>query len=368
MADIYTHLRELGVAFSFFNKNNIEEISPVYFLQICNKHIKSGTTINISQIAENTLSFTGRELETIKNAIKLGDAIKEQFKISDNPKIAWLGNDTQSDSPVDLIIDEYKFSLKEESFILENMGLYKLLNILLDDEIYTKGVHVFKEFAKEEFDNWLRVTCKLLVDSDESFAIEKHGKYEAGGNIESGNIMLAYNEQKICLDDPLNINCEKFENITNAKIREYAFSKWLKVNIESNPEYVAAKKHCAEQAGLNLLELVKPSEESSPKMLKRFFRIEQDEYYYAKTTSKEIKIYKVPSALEAEQNIKIKEVSTAVPKSQLNFYTEIENIKTNKSITFRNELRYSHGQFNGTPEAKCYISEGDLTAMYERVL
>ena len=39
-------------------------------------------------------------------------------------------------------------------------------------------------------------------------------------------------------------------------------------------------------------------------------------------------------------------------------------------IIFRNELRYSHGQFNKTPEAKCYIDRNacDLTTMYQRII
>jgi len=55
-----------------------------------------------------------------------------------------------------------------------------------------------------------------------------------------------------------------------------------------------------------------------------------------------------------------------VPDSQLNIFTEIKNTQNNKSLLFRNELRYSHGQFNGTPEAKLYHkSGGDLSIMYD---
>ena len=55
-----------------------------------------------------------------------------------------------------------------------------------------------------------------------------------------------------------------------------------------------------------------------------------------------------------------------MPDSQLNIFTEIKNTQNNKSLLFRNELRYSHGQFNGTPEAKLYHkSGGDLSIMYD---
>ncbi|MCD7780891.1 MAG: hypothetical protein LUH05_09505, partial [Candidatus Gastranaerophilales bacterium] len=114
MADIYTHLRELGVAFSFFNKKNLKEITPAYFLEICIKNIELETELNLSMIANDFNFFNDREIEILQNALKLGNAIKHNFKIADNPKICWVGNDTQSDTPIDLIIDKYRFSLKEE--------------------------------------------------------------------------------------------------------------------------------------------------------------------------------------------------------------------------------------------------------------
>lgn len=56
-----------------------------------------------------------------------------------------------------------------------------------------------------------------------------------------------------------------------------------------------------------------------------------------------------------------------MPKSQLNIYTTIENIETKSKLVVRNELRYSHGQFNGTPEAKMYIDNGSLLIAYDEV-
>ena len=66
----------------------------------------------------------------------------------------------------------------------------------------------------------------------------------------------------------------------------------------------------------------------------------------------------------------INKIWIEIPKSQLNFYTEIINKNNGSKIIFRNELRYSHGQFNGTPEAKCYIDRNacDLTTMYEKIV
>ena len=97
------------------------------------------------------------------------------------------------------------------------------------------------------------------------------------------------------------------------------------------------------------------------------FRIEKQEYYYAKTTNKTIEVYKIPSQSEFKTKVDITNIRSSVPKSQLNIFTTIENIKTNEKLVVRNELRYSHGQFNGTPEAKMYIDSGSLLIAYEKV-
>ncbi len=370
MADIYTHLRELGVAFFFFSKKSIEVITPAYFFEICSKNIEIHCDFNIKMIARNKNEFTTREKETIKNAEKLAEAIKNNFKISKNPKIIWVGCDTQSDSPIDLIIDDYKFSLKEESFIIENMGLYKLLNILLDTDKYSTGVHVFKEFAYKEFDSWFNTTCNCLLKvGPEKFRKNKPNKYNVLGYIDNYNICLEYSkDNKITLENIKNITYQEFEDITNSHLREYVFSKWIKEKVEDEEDYIRAKKYCAVKAGENLLKLVKNREKTSPKLLRRFFRIMDEEYYYAKTTNYSLEIYKVPFSKEAAENIIINSLDIDVPKSQLNFFTEIVNLKNGNNIVFRNELRYSHGQFNGTPEVKCYIKNGDLTTMYEKIV
>ncbi len=372
MANIYTHLRELGVAFYFYNQRNIENITPAYFWDVCIKNIKLTPVIDISMIANNVNAFNEKEIEIIKNASKLGSTIKEKFNLPNNPKISWVGCDTQSDSPIDLIIDKYKFSLKEESFILENMGLYKLLNILLNTNKYASGTHIFKEFAPNEFENWFNVTCNCLLNNGPyDFSAARVGKYKSEGVLENNGFFLRYNDiESVRFDDIRNLSYKEFEARTNNHLREHVFSKWIKVSVEDDIKYIKAKKHCAIQAGENILKLVKECENTCPISLMRFFRIENEEYYYAKTTSHSLEIYKVPSISEACKNIIIEKIWTEVPKSQLNFYTKIVNLLNGCKIVFRNELRYSHGQFNGTPEAKCYIDRNNcnLTTMYEKIV
>lgn len=372
MADIYTHLRELGVAFSFFNKKDLSDITPEYFYEICTKNIDMPCKLTMQMIALDSDVFNERELNIIKNAIKLGNLIKENINIKTNPKIMWVGCDTQSNTPIDLIIDQYKFSLKEESFILENMGLYKLLNILLSTDKYSTGMHVFKEFANDEFENWFSITCKcLLKDGPDLFEKVKKNKYHVIGELHSNSIVLNYNStEKVKFDDVRKLSYSEFESRTNSHLREYVFSKWIKNTVEDDEDYIKAKKDCAIAAGQNIINLVSKCQGTSPIGLMRFFRIEDEEYYYAKTTNNSAAIYKVPKLSDANNDIVINKVWIEVPKSQLNFYTEIINKANGCKIIFRNELRYSHGQFNGTPEAKCYIDRNayDLTTMYQRII
>lgn len=372
MADIYTHLRELGVAFFFFNKKSLKEITPTYFHSICLENINISCALTISMLANNENAFDEKELSIIKNALKLGQTIKDKFQINNKPNVTWVGCDTQSNTPIDLIIDNYKLSLKEESFILENMGLYKLLNILLYTNKYSTGVHVFKEFANDEFEKWFNITCKcLLKDGPEYFERVKENKYHSRGEIYKNSILLDYNlTERVKFDDITQLSYAEFEKSTNSRLREYVFSKWIKNTVEKNEIYIKAKKDCAIVAGQNILKLVSGCEGTSPIGLMRFFRIEDEEYYYAKTTNNSVSIYKVPKLSDANNEIVINKVWMEVPKSQLNFYTEIINKANGCKIIFRNELRYSHGQFNGTPEAKCYIDRNDcdLTTMYEKIV
>lgn len=372
MADVYTHLRELGVAFSFFNRKDLNDITPMYFFETCEKYIEIPCEFKLSMVANSPDCFSDKEITIIKNALKLGVAIRQNFSISSNPNIVWVGCDTQSNTPIDLIIDEFKFSLKEESFILENMGLYKLLNILLNTNKYNPGLHVFKEFANDEFENWFNVTCNcLLKDGPKVFTKVKENKYSVKGEILENGIVLNYNScENVQFNDIRNLSYSEYENKTNSHLREYVYSKWIKDAVENDKAYINAKKNCAIIAGQNIINLVGQCEGSSPMSLMRFFRIEEEEYYYAKTTSSSVAIYKVPKLSDAYNEIVINKVWTEVPKSQLNFYTEIINKNNNCKIIFRNELRYSHGQFNGTPEAKCYIDRNacDLTTMYKRIV
>ncbi|MPN29613.1 hypothetical protein SDC9_177066 [bioreactor metagenome] len=100
----------------------------------------------------------------------------------------------------------------------------------------------------------------------------------------------------------------------------------------------------------------------------RFLRIHEHEYFYAKTTLSGVEIYRVPSVHDFGKKLKIISVVGSVPDCQANILTTIMNLDTKKTLVLRNECRFSHGQFNGTPEAKMYYGKDQsLLAIYDQI-
>ena len=147
--------------------------------------------------------------------------------------------------------------------------------------------------------------------------------------------------------------------------REKVFSKWLKEVVENEPEYLNSKRECALAAGEQIEQTLHPYINTSPTSLLRLYR--DEEYFYAKTTAYSVEIYHIPSKDKCNIPLIIRDIKAKVPQHQLNIHTTIENTNTHQVFEFRSELRYSHGQFNGTPEAKFYIASGEMTALYEKL-
>ena len=365
MADILTHLRELSVGFVFASKKSIKDIDPEYFLKICRENIKNCENLDIAQISKDMTCFGKTELNTVNNGLQLGNAIRKYFKISEKPSINWLGGCTQSGTVVDLIIDQYRFSLKEDSHILENMGLYKLLNTLTGEEKFSRGLHCFEHFSKISLNNWFSTTKEIIISElkKKAFIIKK--EYMSRAFLEDGNLHLEFYRNNCLSDSSILENFkdttyDDFLGKTNDIIREKIFAKLINERVSRDEKYIRAKSDCAKEAGKAIIRYLSGHIGKSPVTLARFFRFENDEYYYAKTTDKFIEIFKVPSLNTFKKNISIKDIQYSVPSSQLNIITTIQNKTSKQEIEFRNELRYSHGQFNGTPEAKLYIKEGSL--------
>lgn len=377
MADIKTHLRELSVATTIGLLNIEVDVKPndLYdskrFLAYAQKVISGD--ISSAQNITATPTFTGELKQIVDNGFQLGKEIYENphFNISKDDKIFWLGNNTQKDDPVDITVGEYGFSLKEESFILENMGLYKLLNCYTGST-YRKR-HIFKDYAPTEYDTWFQTTWQemlLYLDAHngEWHFINPRKPKESLIKRNGTSISLEYYENgslssKCTL--PINCNIFKYEEDTNSSIREEVFAKFINQEMDVNTKYNTAKRECAIAAS-NALAKELNDNLNYAAGLPRFLRIHTKEYYYAKTTATGTAIYKVPSIGAFGDDIIIESIESSVPDKQANILTTIKNKTTGKTLTLRNECRFSHGQFNGTPEAKMYYENGgSLLVIYE---
>ena len=364
MADIKTHLRELGVVAGLYllmreEEINIDKLKPKDFFDICLKSLEL-QDLKLTKISVADGNFSELEKKIIKNSSELAKAIFTSFKLNKNDKIKWCGGNTQKDDPIDLIVGKYSFSLKEESFILENMGLYKYLNLMTGIK-FDRGTHIFEKFAPEVYNNFFNFVWN-------SFIKERQDFFYTGGSYESSAVFLKNFVKFTCnkggvesisvlpLDSQLSIM--QFDKLTNSTTRETVFSKWIKENLEKKVGYLTIKKSVSELAASNLVVYVKNNFDSSHAGLKRFLRLHDKAYYYAKSTQRSVEIYKVPSSNDFNQVFVVDDISYVVPESQINIYTRIKNKINGEVLILRNELRFSHGQFNGTPEAKMYYSRG----------
>lgn len=365
MADIKTNLREISVAISAgllikgisFSKNDLYEPKKLKNLaNIIGVDFKNASNIFDVEIYNQDLK------DIITNGYNLAYKIVRSayFHFHKDDQIKWVGFQTQKEDPIDLIIGNYSFSLKEDSFILKNMGLYQFLNDLTGSN-YKRGLHVFSCFAQIEYNNWFRYSWDTFVDYLKTNNIWQ--KEQSRAYIIDKKVILKYEELLSVL--PIQISTiDEYLHGTSSLTREKVFSKWINLNLSNDEKYLSLKRACSETAGIKIQNLV--NNNYNPINVANFFRIYKNEYYYAKTTASGVELLKVPSITDFHKNIIFEGCEYSIPSSQLNIISTFKNKQTNKKLSFRNECRFSHGQFNGTPEAKMYIDrKSSLSDLYE---
>jgi hypothetical protein len=385
MASIETVLRELSVAYGIYIvKNGIADTdNPQKFIEICEQAIvKDDVNELYYNLAKKIDSFTDDHIKIIKNGMKLAKIIcsHDEFKdISAEPEIKWIGNSKEL-ALIDITVDNYKFSLKENSNILNNMGLYQLINLLTDDNQKT-GIHIFQSYAKDEHNQWFAFTWTKLLEY-----LDQHGcwhdvndKNGTTSEITKNNNCIVFHYSDTIKNKfvsrtlPYNaqLTYDTYKKSTNAIIREKTLSKWIYQCLRNQKDYLQLKAKCSEQAGKNLVNYLQNHLSQNLSNLKKFLQILDYQYYYAKTNDDKQEIYKVPSEQEFNSIITISKIDYEVPKSQLNIITTIKNLETDHILQLRNELRHSHGQFNGIPEAKLYIhnslDKSSLSTIYKPI-
>ncbi len=377
MANIETHLRELGVLIGIKNEvSNLKltstSISEKNFCSIIDSILPSSKHSQYNNI--RLIKFGLSERNIIKNAFALSKVIVSKLQIQSIISADWFGYDSSKQEPYDIEVNSLYFSLKEDSFILENMGLYKLLNCFTGSNYKTR--HIFEDYAPQEYSKWFDTTWKSLLNylSTHSnvwnYINPKDPKKRAKITKTPTDLLFEFIEGKTIKSITLPIKCtlKDFKKGTTSKIREGVFSKFIRDKLDSNTAYNSEKRTCAIAASNSLAdELNKKLNYSSG--LARFLRIHPNEYYYAKTTSNGVELYKVPAENNFTSTIQITSIVGSVPDKQANILTTIENTETGNTLVLRNECRFSHGQFNGTPEAKLYYeNNGSLDIIYTKLV
>ncbi|NLZ46740.1 MAG: hypothetical protein GX896_08620 [Clostridiales bacterium] len=378
MADIQTHLRELGVLVGIKNKiNNLGYTSNSITTNDFCEIIDSILPVNKHPLYNNIriIAFSKSERDIIDNAFTLAKVIVEKLNFTSLDSADWYGYESGKDEPYDIKINDKYFSLKEDSFILENMGLYKLLNCFTGSKYKRGKRHIFEDYAPTEYNHWFDITWQCLLSYLSAngnlwtYTNPKNTNKQAKISIVSNDVLLEYfdeEEHKIS-KLPIKSSFKEFKRKTTPDIREGGFSKFINEQLRSNSAYNEAQRQCAIVASDALAnELMANLNYKAG--IARFLRMHKNSYYYAKTTSSGVELYEVPSANEIDSTIKITSIVGSVPSKQANILTTVKNIKTEKTLVLRNECRFSHGQFNGTPEAKLYYEQGgSLDVIYNKI-
>lgn len=369
MADLKTTLRELSVlvGVGLKTEGKKEIYSPNDFFSYLDKRLTSEEIKGYVQY-RNIQKFDSENLEILKGGYLLSDYIIKKLSIDKINNISWMGFNESKEEPYDVKINEFLFSLKEDSFILENMGLYKLLNLFTGSQYKTR--HIFEDYAMEKYKNWFDVTWKKLISYLNINGVWEYKKGNKSSKIylSGQKTVLEHNNNGVLSNVLLDNDCslQKFKEITNSTIREQVFSKFINKELGRDLEYITAKKKCSEVASENLAnELISNLNYNAG--ISRFLRFHSKSYYYAKVSNNVCELFYVDSENEISNTIKIDSIVASVPNHQANIITTISNKESNKKLILRNELRFSHGQFNGTPEAKLYIAGGDLLSIYKSV-
>ncbi len=365
MANIKTHLRELSPLLAFSGMGiDPKKITTDKFRKIIGIILKDSTIPrNIKLLSD----FNNEQRLIIERGLSLGHYLLKKFGFSNKSKVKWVGNNTQSHMPIDLVIDGNLFSLKEDSFILENMGLYKLISLITGEETKRGQFHIFLDFAPQEFDRWFQYTWGYLTKAAKDWTLKKN-KYISRIKVEKNNVKFLFNDKSCTLPIKDDFTVREYLNITNSTFREKVFAKWISKEIRYDSEYERLKRICAKHAGKNLVSYLLKNLDDDNDNLLRLLQIYDKPYYYAKVTNSKPKVFRVPDKESYSKAITIDSIKSSIPKSQLNLITKIKNLETDKELIIRNEIRYSHGQFNGTPEAKMYYdNSADLSTIYFRV-
>lgn len=275
----------------------------------------------------------GELVKSLENNFKLGARIRGHYYNDLNHEgslddIRWVGDDT-SLAPADITVNGDLWSLKEDSEIIKNGGGSTLLNTLTGTEEYGRGFHALDHFAEQE-----NLTALHYAITEYNTTLPKESQIPYPDSYTHWNKTFDRNQRK-----------ELARWITSKQAQEPLghFSKTLN----------AYKDAVNDKAGSMIVKLVGENP-SAGKML----AIDKG-YYYGKISGEKIHVGYIPSDKDLDERVTITDVSYKSGR-QLDIIITYKNQRGEELQTV-NEIRYSHGQFFGIPEAKMKILKGDFT-------
>lgn len=379
MPSLKTIVRELGVIYwmdRHLKEEKIapEDVKPEEFYERCKDIL--GPIPEASRV-ENKEKFRSNKQQILRNTYWLAKRLIKTFEINEIREADWIGPNTQDQMPIDIKINGKEISLKDDSYIIENMGLYKVINLFTDEDYNSGSWHIFEDFANDLYQEWFRTSWNFLIEASEEQSgliwSDESVDYTREIHSEDSKIILKYKDRESELDENIS-NTSEFDENTISKTRE-VFGKWLnEVYLENasedkQKEYNRIKKKCSMEAGENLEEYLESNLDIKYDNLLRLLRIHERGYYYAKAAEGKCSIYKVPSKEQYDRTeLEVIDFEPSIPDSQLNLITTLKNNETGGVLKLRNEIRFSHRQFNGSPEAKMYLVENyDLSPVYRLI-
>ena len=273
--------------------------------------------------------------ETILNNYKLGKKIRGFYYYHrdtpiDPDTVKWVGDDT-SYAPADMLVNNEKWSLKEKSSIIKNQSAATFLNILTNSDDYGRGFHLLNELAPEEnLQGLQKIVSHYNADNPETAYPEFKDYSEWKSQPKS--------EQK------------KLSRYIQSKDRTPEFKRELE----------EIKTRINEKAGDNLLKRINNAHEVDAGEL-----LGSDvDYFYSKFDHNgDMFAGYVPNKETISKHVKVKAIWYTAG-SQLNIIIKYVNTRAEEFLTIT-EIRYSHGQFNGIPEAKMKTYSGDFVAFLD---
>lgn len=338
IAKVKTAYRETGVLFGISEEKTLDEILGMSATEYSELAIEKFDITRPGELsALRSLKWEAGHMpaeiaDTLKANYDLGQKIEEYHVLTgkeiDPTTLKWVGDDT-SKAPADITVNGELWSLKENSEIIKNSSAANLMNTVLGSQKYARNLHSLDAYAEKEHN-------EALI-----YAINKHNTANPSEPLPS---VASFSEWS------------KHSKDTRKKLALFIRNSSVDKKSQFFKEFSELKQKANQAAGDNIINEMQTSDYANVKAGDLLSG--NVSYYYAKTSSGKTSIGYIPSAEELNENVKLVNV-TSRPGQQLDLMLTFENSRGEK-LTIQSEMRYSHGQFAGTPESKMKIFSGNF--------